>query len=160
MIVTILVVGSISAYHLHSATALGETPRLGIVAAPRAYLGDIAEIEGKKYQIRDVHPGGGWDIWMDSTRDCIQFGRRKREVKITCVNPSHHHKRGVISDEDHDGRRRRDIPKIPSTRVVVQRRPREALPASKVSEALPVSILFGAIFGLRRKRRWCSSRLW
>jgi hypothetical protein len=72
----------VTAYHLHGKTAMGTTPRLGVVAGPRSALGHHVQIGKRTYRCEDVCPSGHWDVWMPSTKAARQWGRKYLSVKV------------------------------------------------------------------------------
>lgn len=69
-------------------TANGEYVSRGTIACPaRLAFGTRVEIDGEIYTCNDrmgarYRQGNYFDIWTHSTEEAIEWGRRKREVKI------------------------------------------------------------------------------
>lgn len=67
-------------------TAAGTTVRPGVVATNFLPLGTIISIDDKKYIVEDRMNSryGGYylDIWFSSTREALEFGRKKLDITI------------------------------------------------------------------------------
>jgi len=67
-------------------TAAGTTVRPGVVATNFLPLGTIVSIEDKKYIVEDRmnsrYNGYYLDIWFSSTREALDFGRKKLDITI------------------------------------------------------------------------------
>ncbi len=81
----------VTGYHLHTPTALGTKPRPGVAAGPRRHLGAVVRIGGRRYRVEDVHPRGGWDVYLPSARAARKWGRKRMHVRI--VKPARRAKR-------------------------------------------------------------------
>lgn len=67
-------------------TAAGTTVRPGVVATNFLPLGTIVSIDGKKYIVEDRmnsrYSGYYLDIWFASTKEALEFGRKKIDITI------------------------------------------------------------------------------
>jgi 3D (Asp-Asp-Asp) domain-containing protein len=67
-------------------TAAGTTVRPGVVATNFLPLGTIISIDGEKYIVEDRmnsrYNGYYLDIWFPSTREALDFGRKKLDITI------------------------------------------------------------------------------
>ena len=67
-------------------TAAGTTVRPGVVATNFLPLGTIVSIADKKYIVEDRmnsrYSGYYLDIWFTSTREALEFGRKKLDITI------------------------------------------------------------------------------
>lgn len=67
-------------------TASGTRTRHGIVACPRHIeFGTEVEIDGVRYLCEDrmnIRYDNHYDIWFESKKDAIQYGRQTKEVII------------------------------------------------------------------------------
>lgn len=71
-------------------TAAGTTVRPGVVATNFLPLGTIVSIEDKKYIVEDRmnsrYNGYYLDIWFASTREALEFGRKKLDITIVAYD--------------------------------------------------------------------------
>lgn len=86
-----------TAYSLRGRTASGIQTRPGIVAAdPRVLpLGSVVEIKAGSYSgVYTVHDTGGKvkgnliDVWLPSSKEALQFGRRKIKLQVLRYGPA------------------------------------------------------------------------
>ncbi len=75
-------VADITAYCLPGKTAMGTKPHVRMCAGPRSLLGTEITVNGKRYLVEDVHPGGGIDLWLPTRKACRRFGRRRGGQRV------------------------------------------------------------------------------
>lgn len=67
-------------------TAAGTRAQKGVVATNFLPLGTILEINGERYSVEDRmnsrYAGYYLDVWLPSTSDALEFGRRKLQITI------------------------------------------------------------------------------